>query len=281
MVIVSWCCRSAIFPRLAARTPCSQTARASVPAKTRTKIASSRRIRRLACFSFISSAYLARFTYPYVDWSDEVRPSSFAARVWICEDASSRERFDCNAAFSARSFVRSEFVESRERLSLSTATFTNTTPASRIPLAAIQRIPPRARACARLRVLVFVFGFVRGRGRTTGSAIVDWACERLANLRPYSQPRGLCARVAGNFGGTWTDGATRRRAHRRLGATDADREIGRARAALLLLAEELLDEAVLERVERDHRQAPARAQHLECGRERTLDRAELVVHLDA
>jgi hypothetical protein len=58
-------------------------------------------------------------------------------------------------------------------LSLSTATFTNTTPASRIPLTTIQRIPPRARACVRLRVFVLVLAFVRGRGRTTGSAIVD------------------------------------------------------------------------------------------------------------
>src|SRR4051812_9215729 len=55
MTIDSWCWRSAIFPRVAARTPCSQTARASVPAKTRTKIASSRRIRRLACLSFMGS----------------------------------------------------------------------------------------------------------------------------------------------------------------------------------------------------------------------------------
>src|SRR6266849_8849780 len=54
MTIVSWCCRSAIFPRLAARTPCSHTARASVPANTSAKIASSRRIRRLACLSFMA-----------------------------------------------------------------------------------------------------------------------------------------------------------------------------------------------------------------------------------
>src|SRR5438309_2127721 len=67
----------------------------------------------------------------------------------MCEDASSRDRFDCSTAFSARSLVRSEFVESRERFSLSTATFTNTTPVSRIPLTTIQRMPPRARARAR------------------------------------------------------------------------------------------------------------------------------------
>src|SRR6476646_4968131 len=58
MTIDSWCCRSAILPRLAARTPCSQTARASVPAKTRTKIASSRRIRRWACVFFIGEGLL-------------------------------------------------------------------------------------------------------------------------------------------------------------------------------------------------------------------------------
>src|SRR5258705_8670657 len=103
------------------------------------------------------------------------------------DDASLLESCDCKSWLSARSLVRSEFVESSERLSLSTATFTNTTPASRIPLTAIQRIPPRARTWARLRALVFVPVFGRGftRGRTTGSAIDDWACERLANLRPH------------------------------------------------------------------------------------------------
>src|SRR5260221_11640411 len=197
----------------------------------------------------------------------------------MCEDASSRDRFDCNNALSARSFVRSEFVESRERLSLSTATFTNTTPASRIPLTTIQRIPPRARACVRLRVLVC--GLVRGRGRTTGSTTNDCACERLANLRPHSQPRGLGARGAGNFGRRRANGAARRRTHRRLGTADADREVRRAGAALFLLAQELLDDAALERVERNHREPAARAEHLERSRKRALERAERVVHLDA
>src|SRR2546426_3629332 len=156
----------------------------------------------------------------------------------MCADASSLESCDCRAAFSARSFVRSEFAESSARLSRSTATFTNTTPASRIPLTAIQRIPPRARACARLRA----FCRVRGRGRDAGSAIVACACERLANLRPHPQARRLRARVAGDLCRGWPDRAARRGAHRGLGAADADREVRRTRAALFLLAHELLDD---------------------------------------
>src|SRR5262249_39548559 len=189
----------------------------------------------------------------------------------MCDEASSLESCDCSAALSARSFVRSEFAESSARLSRSTATFTNTTPASRIPLTTIQRMPPRARACARLR---------RRRGRATGSATVDCACETLANLRSHPQPRGLRARVPGDLGRARADRAPRRRAHRRLRPADAHGEVRRARAALLLLAEELLHDAVLERVERDHAEAAAGTQHLERGRERARDGAELVVDLD-
>src|SRR5690242_18543872 len=160
----------------------------------------------------------------------------------------------------------------------STATLTNTTPASRIPLSAIQTMPPRARAWARRpRAPLF------RRGWTTGSATFECACERLAiaHLRADPQTGRLRARIARDLGSGRTDGTARCRTHHGLGAADADREVGRARAALLLPAEELLDDPVLERVEGDDGEAPARPQHLERGRQRALDRAELVVHLDA
>ena len=63
-------------------------------------------------------------------------------------------------------------------------------------------------------------------------------------------------------------------------AAGAAREVGRAGAAVLAVAQEALDDPVLERVERDHREAAVRTQHLERGRERALERAELVVDLD-
>src|SRR5690349_10550532 len=159
----------------------------------------------------------------------------------------------------------------------STATLTNTTPASRIPLIAIQRIPPRARAWARRARAP-----VLRRGRTTGSATVEWACERLAtgHLRADAQAGRLRARVARDLGRRRADRAARSRPHHGLRAAHADREVRRARASLLLAAEELLDDAVFEGVERDHAEPAVWTQHLERGGQRALDGAELVVHLD-
>src|SRR5438270_774641 len=134
--------------------------------------------------------HLPRFTYPYVDGSEYCNPSCFTACCWMRCDATSAEYCDCSAAFCAISFVRCEFVESRERFSCSTATFTNTTPASRIPLTTIQRIPPRVRGCAFLRTRV------RGRGRATGSTVTAWACERLA-IRLWSRCGGARTARAG------------------------------------------------------------------------------------
>ena len=58
------------------------------------------------------------------------------------------------------------------------------------------------------------------------------------------------------------------------------REVGRAGAAVLAVAQEALDDPVLERVERDHREPAVRPQHLERRGQRALERAELVVDLD-
>src|SRR5258708_2895980 len=64
-------------------------------------------------------------------------------------------------------------------------------------------------------------------------------------------------------------------------AAHAHREVRRAHAAALLLAPEVLDDPVLERVERNAGEAAAGTQHLERGGQRNLERRELVVHGDA
>src|SRR5262245_16652842 len=66
----------------------------------------------------------------------------------------------------------------------------------------------------------------------------------------------------------------------RLAPADADREVRRADAAALESLEEALDDPVLERVERDDGNAPAWPQHLERGRKRLLELAQLVVDGD-
>src|SRR4029079_1446959 len=88
------------------------------------------------------------------------------------------------------------------------------------------------------------------------------------------------ARVRGDLGLARLHRAALDRAHLGLMPADAPREVRRARAAALLLAQELLDDAVLERVERDHCETAPGTQHLErCG-ERSLERPELVVDGD-
>ena len=66
----------------------------------------------------------------------------------------------------------------------------------------------------------------------------------------------------------------------RLLPADADRKLGRARAALRAIAQEPLDDPVLERVEADDGEPAARPQHLERRRETDLERLELVVDRD-
>src|SRR5207253_8121405 len=97
--------------------------------------------------------------------------------------------------------------------------------------------------------------------------------------RPAQACRGR-ARVRGDLLLAGADRAPLDRAQQRLRAADADREVGRARAAALAVTQELLDDPVLERVEADHRQPPTGAEHLERSRERVLEHAELVVDRD-
>src|SRR5437867_3185271 len=73
-------------------------------------------------------------------------------------------------------------------------------------------------------------------------------------------------------------------AHDQLGlglvAADADRQLWRADAALGAVGEEALDAPVLERVERDRREAPARRERLPRQRQRGVELCELVVDGD-
>src|SRR6185436_7799312 len=87
-----------------------------------------------------------------------------------------------------------------------------------------------------------------------------WVHRRLARARP-DRPRGEDAQ------------------HRLL-ATGADREVGRAGAAARLFPEPMLDDAVLQRVEADHGETTTRPEHLDGGRERVLERVQLLVHRD-
>ena len=243
-----------------------------------TNTASSSRMRRFACLSDVTSS--ARSTYPYSATDPGTSsPTCFVAGAVIRGE---RDRGASTATGArrcrARSFDRSAFAESSRRFSCSTARFTNTTPASRIPPIAIQRIPPRARArFARVRR----FG---ARGRAVAPRAVGWrrACAgRGAQTFIPTRRRADCER-----GLRATSAAVGRIARRGIARSvgvrpaDADGEVGRARAAVLLAAQELLDDPVLERVERDHAEPAAGPQHLERGGQRALERAELVVDLD-
>src|SRR5207249_10645913 len=101
-----------------------------------------------------------------------------------------------------------------------------------------------------------------------------------SNLRSDAEARRLCAGVARDLRGARADRTARRRAYLRLRTADADREVRRARAALLLPPQELLHDPVLERVERDDAEAALRPEELQGGRQGPLERAELVVDVD-
>ena len=127
----------------------------------------------------------------------------------------------------------------------------------------------------------------RGRGRPADRRRRDrrranqsTAAIYASRLDRGAQPRRRRARVRRELGRARPDRPALDRAQLRLVAADADREVGRARAAALLLAQELLDDPVLERVERDHREPAARPEHLERRGQRRRERAELVVHRD-
>src|SRR2546423_6963885 len=195
-------------------------------------------------------------------------------------EASAAESSDCSPAFAARRLVRSCVALSRLRLSRSTARLTKTTPASRTALTAIETIAAGERARRRARLLGAGRGSARGRERPGAGTATAGAALDSAKLHRHAEARRLRPGVSGDLGSRRTDRATRRRAQRRARAAGADGELGRTRAAVLFGAEKALYDAVLERVEGDHREPSARPQHLERRRQRTLERAELVVDLD-
>src|SRR6478672_11233871 len=203
-----------------------------------------------------------------VDGSAGTRPSCRRACAWMRGEARAAESCDWSAAFPARRFVRSCVALSR---------LTKTTPASSRALTAIHAIAPCERVWRR-RALGAGRGLARGRvraGATTTAAVVS------AKLHRDAKAGRLRTRVACDLRRRRADRPSRRRAQRRAGAAGTDRELGRTRAPVFLVAQEALDDPILERVEGDDREASVRPEHLERRRERALQRAELVVHLDA
>src|SRR5262249_42805189 len=196
-----------------------------------------------------------------VDGSAGTRPSSRCACAWMRGEASAAESCDCSEAFDARRFVRCWFALSRSRFSRSTARFTKTTPARTTALITIQAIARCERARRWARLLDAGPGCVLGRARVR-RGVATAAARGSAKLHRRAEPCGLRARVAGDLCGRRPDRATRRRAQRRARAARADRELGRARAPVLLVAQEALDDSVLQRVERDDRELAARPEHL-------------------
>src|SRR5919198_1507150 len=178
-------------------------------------------------------------------------------------DAAASDSCEASACFSARSRVRSTLSLSSCTFSLSTATLSATTPASRIATNTIQTTPPATprRACG--------FRFRAGARRR---------CRR--GLDGGAQPGRGGARVGGDFLRCRPDRPARLGTQRRLVPADADGEVRRAGATALLRAEEPLHDPVLERVEADHGEAPARPEQLQGGRQCGFQRAELIVHGD-
>src|SRR5204862_6825206 len=135
-----------------------------------------------------------------------------------------------------------------------TATLRTTTPASSTADRAIHAALPAM--CGRAAT-------ARRATRAAVAASADAAGATLANLHRGAQPRRRSARVPRQLGLGRADRAPRERAQDGLLAADADGEVGRAGAATLLASHELLDDPILERVEADDGDPPARPQDLD------------------
>ena len=97
----------------------------------------------------------------------------------------------------------------------------------------------------------------------------------------HTQAAGLRAGVLGDLAGRGRHRAPGDQLGLGLTPADADRKVGRAGAAAGAIGHELLDAAVLQRVEGDGGQAAAGAQQRPGRGQRAVDRAQLVVHRDA
>src|SRR3954452_20109550 len=195
------------------------------------------------------------------------------------------ESGEASACFSARRCTRWVLSLSSWTFTRRTATFSATTPASRTATSTIQTTPPATprRACGRRFGADFGRGRERGRGAgSAGAASLQEAMALLLapGLDRGAQPRRRGARVRRQLCRRRLDRPARERPQLRLVPADADREVGRAGTALLARAQEALHDPVLERVEADHGEAAAGAQHLERLGQRGFERAELVVHGD-
>src|SRR5215208_2711726 len=103
----------------------------------------------------------------------------------------------------------------------------------------------------------------------------------LLELAGGTQPRRLRTGVGGDLAGRGHDGAPEDRLRLGRAAAAADRQVGRADAALGPVGQEALDAPVLERVEGDGGEAAAGSEDLPGQRERGVELGELVVDDDA
>src|SRR3990170_8664425 len=166
------------------------------------------------------------------------------------------ESCDSSRAASACSCTFSRPSSSSWTLSRSTATLMATMPASKPPRAAIQRTPP-----ASGRRSTASDGTREARGIDSVREVstkVDIGGLHLHRRAQASRPG---ARVDVHLAVRWPHGLAGEDSQLGLLPAHAHRELGRAGAAFRLLAEEALDDAVLERMKADHREAAAGPQH--------------------
>src|SRR5262245_47678589 len=121
----------------------------------------------------------------------------------------------------------------------------------------------------------------RPAGRAPGRPAAVVRRPTLLRLLGAPEPGRSGTRVERRFAGARADRPRREDTQDRLVPANADGEVRRAGAASGLLAEEVLDDAVLERVERDHGDAATRPKHLDRSGQRVLEGVELLVHGDA
>ena len=264
--------RCACLPSVAACTTCSHAAR---PSAIREHDDERREDQAdTAVGALVGRHFCARLTYTYSDGSWYTSPSCFVAAAVMRGD-----EIEARVLRLERGVLREQLrplgvrrVEAQVELEDGHVHEYD----------ACEENPADRRSTGSRRGRARAFRVRASRGRATGCGDAAWRASLAITTFVPTRRRADCARgLRAISAARRADRAARRRAHRRLRPADADREVGRARAALLLAAQELLDEPVLERVERDHAEPPAGAQHLERRRQRALDGAELVVHLDA
>src|SRR5215218_10827848 len=95
----------------------------------------------------------------------------------------------------------------------------------------------------------------------------------------YPQYGAPAARVTGDLVGAWFDSARKRPEPRHVSA-GADRLLRWTDTGRAFALDELLDDPVLQRMKRDHRQAPVRRQQIDRIAQRALEHTQLVIDGD-